>query len=38
MGWPAVELLLDPPAEPSVVRVPMPVRQRASVRGPAVDP
>ena len=31
LGWQAVELLLGPAAEPRVVRVPMPVRQRASV-------
>ncbi|GLY95767.1 LacI family DNA-binding transcriptional regulator [Actinoplanes sp. NBRC 103695] len=34
MGWRAVELLLSPDAEPGVVRVPMPVRARASVGKP----
>jgi len=34
MGWQAVELLLDPDAAPGVVRVPMPVRARASVAEP----
>jgi LacI family transcriptional regulator len=33
--WQAVELLLAPPAEPSVVRVPMPVRHRGSVVKPS---
>ena len=36
MGWRAVELLLSPDAEPGVVRVPMPVRARASVGKPVV--
>jgi len=31
LGWQAVELLLGEQDEPGVVRVPMPVRQRASV-------
>jgi LacI family transcriptional regulator len=31
LGWRAVELLLDHDAEPAVVRLPMPVRSRASV-------
>ena len=31
LGWQAVELLLGQQDEPGVVRVPMPVRQRASV-------
>jgi len=35
LGWQAVELLLAPPAEPSVVRVPMPVRHRGSVVKPS---
>jgi LacI family transcriptional regulator len=35
LGWQAVELLLTPDAEPAVVRVPMPVRNRASVGKPA---
>jgi LacI family transcriptional regulator len=34
LGWQAVELLLNPEAEPTVVRVPMPVRNRASVGKP----
>jgi LacI family transcriptional regulator len=37
LGWQAVELLLGPAAEPSVVRVPMPVRLRASMGKPAVS-
>jgi LacI family transcriptional regulator len=37
LGWQAVELLLGPAQEPGVVRMPMPVRQRASVGKPA-DP
>jgi LacI family transcriptional regulator len=37
LGWQAVELLLGPAQEPKVVRVPMPVRLRASV-GKASDP
>jgi LacI family transcriptional regulator len=36
LGWQAVELLLGPAQEPGVVRIPMPVRQRASV-GKAID-
>jgi LacI family transcriptional regulator len=31
IGWQAVELLLGPAQDPSVVRLPMPVRHRASV-------
>jgi LacI family transcriptional regulator len=31
IGWHAVELLLGPAQDPSVVRLPMPVRHRASV-------
>jgi LacI family transcriptional regulator, galactose operon repressor len=38
MGWQAVELLLNPDAEPAVVRVPMPVRHRASVGKPVESP
>jgi LacI family transcriptional regulator len=34
LGWQAVELLLGPGAEPAVTRVPMPVRQRASIGKP----
>jgi LacI family transcriptional regulator len=34
LGWQAVELLLNPDVEPVVVRVPMPVRNRASVGKP----
>jgi LacI family transcriptional regulator, galactose operon repressor len=34
LGWQAVELLLGPESEPGVVRVPMPVRRRASVGKP----
>jgi LacI family transcriptional regulator, galactose operon repressor len=34
LGWQAVELLLGPETEPSIVRVPMPVRRRASSGGP----
>jgi LacI family transcriptional regulator len=37
LGWQAVELLLGPETEPSIVRVPMPVRRRASVGSP-VEP
>jgi LacI family transcriptional regulator len=36
LGWQAVELLLGEPEEPRVVRVPMPVRHRASIAKPAV--
>jgi LacI family transcriptional regulator, galactose operon repressor len=35
LGWHAVELLLAPPAEPSVMRLAMPVRQRGSVVKPS---
>jgi LacI family transcriptional regulator len=35
LGWQAVELLLGQQSEPAVVRVPMPVRQRASVVKPS---
>jgi LacI family transcriptional regulator len=31
LGWKAVELLLGPPTTPAVVRMPMPVRERASI-------
>jgi LacI family transcriptional regulator len=31
LGWQAVELLLGPASEPTVTRVPMPVRRRASI-------
>jgi len=34
LGWRAVELLLGPRTEPGVIRLPMPVRQRASVVKP----
>jgi LacI family transcriptional regulator len=34
LGWQAVELLLGPATEPAVTRVPMPVRQRASIGKP----
>jgi LacI family transcriptional regulator len=34
LGWKAVELLLGPPGEPQVHRVPMPVRLRASIGKP----
>jgi LacI family transcriptional regulator len=37
LGWQAVELLLGPAREPGVVRLPMPVRVRASV-GKAAEP
>jgi len=37
LGWKAVELLLGPSTEPAVTRVPMPVRQRASIAKPAID-
>jgi len=37
LGWEAVEKLLGPSGEPVVTRVPMPVRRRASVAGPAVE-
>jgi len=36
LGWQAVERLLGPRCDPAVLRVPMPVRRRASVAGPAV--
>ncbi|HET6482561.1 MAG TPA: LacI family DNA-binding transcriptional regulator [Actinoplanes sp.] len=36
LGWQAVEKLLGPPTDPAVLRVPMPVRRRASVTKPAV--
>ncbi|HEU4349041.1 MAG TPA: LacI family DNA-binding transcriptional regulator [Actinoplanes sp.] len=35
LGWQAVELLLGAQSEPRVVRIPMPVRKRASVAKPA---
>jgi LacI family transcriptional regulator len=35
IGWRAVELLLGPAQDPGVMRLPMPVRQRASVGKPA---
>jgi LacI family transcriptional regulator len=35
IGWRAVELLLGPAQDPAVARLPMPVRQRASVGKPA---
>jgi len=35
LGWQAVEKLLGPPTEPAVLRLPMPVRRRASVAAPA---
>jgi LacI family transcriptional regulator len=35
LGWQAVELLLGPEREPDVIRVPMPVRHRASIGKPA---
>jgi LacI family transcriptional regulator, galactose operon repressor len=38
LGWQAVELLLGPPTDPAVLRLPMPVRLRASIGKPAVDP
>jgi LacI family transcriptional regulator len=38
LGWQAVELLLKSDAEPAVVRVPMPVRRRASVGQPSEVP
>ena len=38
LGWRAVELLLGEPIEPQVWRVPMPVRQRASVGRPTGTP
>ena len=31
LGWQAVDLLLGEPAEPAVLRLPMPVRSRASI-------
>jgi LacI family transcriptional regulator len=34
LGWRAVELLLGPEQEPGLIRMPMPVRQRASVGKP----
>ncbi|WP_127497910.1 LacI family DNA-binding transcriptional regulator [Actinoplanes solisilvae] len=34
LGWQAVERLLGPSADPSVQRLPMPVRRRASVAAP----
>jgi LacI family transcriptional regulator len=37
LGWQAVEKLLGPRADPAVLRIPMPVRQRASVAKPAVE-
>jgi LacI family transcriptional regulator, galactose operon repressor len=37
LGWQAVELLLGPTREPGVIRLPMPVRVRASV-GKAAGP
>ncbi|MBM2622477.1 LacI family DNA-binding transcriptional regulator [Actinoplanes sp. LDG1-06] len=36
LGWQAVEKLLGPASDPAVLRVPMPVRRRASVAKPAV--
>jgi LacI family transcriptional regulator len=35
LGWQSVELLLSPASEPAVHRVPMPLRQRASVGKPS---
>ncbi len=35
LGWQAVELLLGGETEPRMVRVPMPVRHRASVGKPS---
>ena len=37
LGWHAVEKLLGPPSEPAVLRLPMPLRARASVAEPAVE-
>jgi LacI family transcriptional regulator len=37
LGRQAVERLLGPPSEPTVSRLPMPVRHRESVAGPAVE-
>ncbi|MGK5679122.1 LacI family DNA-binding transcriptional regulator [Actinoplanes sp. URMC 104] len=36
LGWQAVGKLLGPPSDPAVLRVPMPVRRRASVGKPPV--
>jgi LacI family transcriptional regulator len=36
LGWQAVEKLLGPSSDPAVLRLPMPVRHRASVAKPAV--
>jgi LacI family transcriptional regulator len=38
LGWRAVERLLGPAVEPEVLRIPMPVRQRASIGKPAAPP
>jgi LacI family transcriptional regulator len=37
LGWRAVELLLGKPSTPEVVRMPMPVRNRASIAKAPVD-
>jgi LacI family transcriptional regulator len=37
LGWQAVEKLLGPPTDPAVMRIPMPVRQRASIGKPSVE-
>jgi LacI family transcriptional regulator len=37
LGWHAVETLLGPPSDPAVLRLPMPLRARASVAKPAVE-
>ncbi|MCO8272298.1 LacI family DNA-binding transcriptional regulator [Actinoplanes sp. TRM 88003] len=36
LGWQAVEKLLGPPSDPAVLRLPMPVRHRASMAKPPV--
>ena len=38
LGWQAVEKLLGPRSDPVVTRIPMPVRARASIAKPAVEP
>jgi LacI family transcriptional regulator len=38
LGWQAVELLLGQATDPAVLRLPMPVRLRASIGKPAIDP
>jgi LacI family transcriptional regulator len=37
LGWQAVEKLLGPLTDPAVMRIPMPVRHRASVGKPSVE-